>query len=144
MILGDETYNGIIDQILQHDLTGYDVYLVGSILHGEANDLDVVVIGHWDYDRLEAIFEPLKAVAKLDLYWQSEYPFEWGQSVIPTFQMYRKWIGLDASPLKKSKGQLVGGFLQSKMKFPTVKSKIRKYEVKEPIQLIQNGEQIYF
>ena len=143
MILGDEQYQSIINQILQHDFTGYDVYLVGSILHGNANDLDVVVVGDWDYERLAAIFEPLNAVAKLDLSWV-ENAIEFGHSTIPTFEMYRKWIGLNASPKRKSSGQLVGGFLQSKMKLPTVKSKIRKYEVKQPIQLIQNGEQIYF
>ena len=65
MRLGDAKFKEIINAISQYDLTGYDVYVVGSIIRGRAaNDLDVVIVGEWDHDRLASIFEPLNEIEK--------------------------------------------------------------------------------
>lgn len=144
MILGDETYQAIVDQIMQHDLTGYDVYLVGSVTKRNARDLDVAIVGPWDYERLAAIFESLSGVKYLDLSWCANAPETYSWYDAPRRVANRKWIGLDASPRKKSSGQLFGGFIQNNVTLPTVKSKMRKYIDITPILIIQNGEQIYF
>lgn len=62
MYLGDPKFNTIFDRLLTHDLTGYDVYLMGSILRGRANDIDIIIVGDWDYDRLSVIFKDMKTI----------------------------------------------------------------------------------
>ena len=143
MTLGDEQYQHIIDQVLQHDLTGYDVYLMGSITRGAAKDLDVAIVGEWDYERLAAIFEPLSAVSALDLYYQAVPPIAYDASMQPQGFRSIQWIGLDAHPAKK-RGQLLGGFVVRTFTVPNGKAKTLKHKLAEPILLIQNGEQIYF
>lgn len=143
MILGNEQYQAIIDQVLQHDLTGYDVYLMGSIIRGVANDLDVMIVGPWDYERLAAIFEPLSGVKYLDLYYSDQPPLAYQHSDLPQREKSIQWIGEDAHPRKKV-GQLLGGFVVRHFAVPNGKAKTLKHKYAEPILLVQNGEQIYF
>ena len=144
MRLGDAEYQAIIDQVLAYDLTGYDVYLMGSIIRGKANDLDVVIVGPWDYERLRALFEPLSGIDRLDLYYSDEPPLAYSHGDWPSRQLSVQWIGENANPRIQSRGQLLDGFLQRHFTIPNGKAKTLKHEYAEPILLVQNGEQVYF
>lgn len=145
MILGDAKFKEAIDRILEHDLTGYDVYVVGSIIRGKnSNDLDVIIVGEWDRERLESIFEPLHDTENLDLYFQTEPPLAWGCGSRRVRQRQMTWLGDGASLRKRSKGVEMGKFLLRWCNLPTPKSHARGYKYVEPLLVIQNGEQIYF
>jgi hypothetical protein len=145
MILGDAKYQELVSAILQYDLTGYDVYITGSIIRGRAaKDLDVVIVGEWDHDRLASIFEPLNEIKELDLYFQEVPPLAY--SAGSTLQRGRQlqWLGDSASLKKRSEGVEMGKFQLKWFTVPTPKSKARGYNYAEPLMIIQNGEQIYF
>lgn len=145
MRLGDAKFEELVNAILQYDLTGYDVYIVGSIIRGrDANDLDVVIVGEWDHDRLASIFEPLNEIKELDLYFQDVPPLAYSKG--STLQRGRQlqWLGDDASLKKRSEGVEMGKFQLKWFTVPTPKSKARGYTYVEPLLVIQNGEQIYF
>lgn len=145
MILGDAKFQELVSAILQHDLTDYDVYIVGSIIRRRAaQDLDVVVVGKWDHDRLASIFEPLNEIKELDLYFQEEVPLTWGAGSRRQRQKQMQWLGDGASLQKRSEGVELGKFQVKWHVTPTPKSKARGYAYVEPLMIIQNGEQIYF
>lgn len=145
MILGDAKFKELVNAISEYDLTGYDVYVVGSIIRGRAaNDLDVVIVGEWDHDRLASIFEPLNEIKELDLYFRSEEPFAY--SAGSRLLRYRalSWLGDGANLRRKSRGVQLGKFQLRWYTVPTPKAKARGYTYAEPLMIIQNGEQIYF
>lgn len=144
MILGDAKFTELLNAVLAQELGQYDVYLGGSIIRGKARDLDVFMVGEWDYEVARAIALGLEPYRKIDLYFQEEPPQAYQANDLPHRVRSTQWIGENPTGKWQAKGQFNRGFLTRWFALPNGKSTTQGHAAVEPIHVIQNGEQIYF
>lgn len=144
MILGDTKFTELLNAVLAQDLGHYDVYLAGSIIRGKAKDLDVFIVGEWDYDVARRIALGLEPYTEIDLYFREEPPRNYQANDRPYRVKSTQWIGENPNARKRSKGQFNKGFLTRWFELPNGKANTLKHSLAQPIHVIQNGQQIYF
>lgn len=149
MRLGDEEYKGFIDLLMDLDWHDYDAYLVGGITGDwDTPDIDIVVTGgNYEPEVIRDILEQAQILGPFDIvYTQDKRIAEWTYGDPPVrIQFGRSYDRTHARAFARFGGVWQEGLYWLPFELPSKKMKRRKTaKYGKPIQLIQNGEQIYF
>lgn len=137
--LQDEQFKEYYTQLLQLDWTGYDVWAVGGIVSDwDTYDIDLVVFGERDEERIYSLFEQVKTIGPFSPFWTTD----------------ERAVNLDRTSRKPTLihvGYQTPAY-PNKLRFRTFKFPMTKQYLRmkqglyhgAPIQLIQNGSQVYF
>lgn len=131
--LEDPQCRAKLEQLFQLDWTDFDVWAVGGIVSDwETSDIDLVLLGEYDEPRIVDLMVAVKQIGLIDMFYTQDSRFHRHDAI------YRD---------KQRSAQIKNGKLEwNTLLFPTVKYRLKKKRglyYKEPVQLIQNGVQIY-
>ena len=148
MRLGDEEYKGFIDLLMDIDWYDYDAWLVGGIT-GDWNtpDIDLIMLGDYDPKKIKEIQLQARVLGPFDIcYSQDKRITEWTYGDQPIkVQFCRTYSKTNARAYARFGGVWQDDLYWLPFELPSRKMKQRKTaNYGKPIQLIQNGEQIYF
>lgn len=136
--LEDPQFRTYYNEMLQLDWTGLDVWVVGGIVSGwDTSDIDTIILGDRPEAEINALMLQLK---QLDGPWS---PFYAKNDRAVTWNRYSKTRTLIKVYLANPSSDTLR---EQTYKFPTQKNHLRMKKgiyVGEPVQLIQNGAQIY-
>lgn len=131
--LQDPQCQAKLEQLFQLDWTGFDVWAVGGIVSDwETSDIDLVLLGEYDEPRIVDLLLATRTIGQIDMYYTQDPRFHRHDAI------YRD--KLKVANVKHDKLEW------NTLLFPTVKYRLKKKQglyYKEPVQLIQNGVQIY-
>lgn len=136
--LEDTQFREYYSELLKLDWTGFDVWAVGGIVSDwETRDIDLVIYGERDEPRIIELFKALKQIGPFSPFWTED----------------ERAVKLDRYSRKQT---LITVRVQSDaypdrlrpitFKFPMTKQYMRMKRGMfhgEPVQLVQNGVQIY-
>ena len=135
--LQDPQFREYYSELLKLDWTGYDVWAVGGIVSDwETEDIDIIVFGPKDEPRINALFEALRP-----------WPFSpnWcADERALSIDRYSRMTTLITIGLRNPRDPNTLRYIVRK--FPMTKTLMRMRKGiyhGEPVQLIQNGVQIY-
>ena len=131
--LQDPQCQAKLEKLFQLDWTGFDVWAVGGIVSNwETPDIDLVLLGEYDEQRIVDLMVAVKQIGLIDMFYTQDSRFHRHDAI------YRD---------KQRSAQIKKGKLEwNTLLFPTVKYKMKRkkgFYYGEPVQLIQNGVQIY-
>ena len=135
--LTDQEFRGYFDQILDLDWSSFDLWAVGGIVSDwETHDIDCIILGPHYENRLCYLMNEMKKMGPWQPYWTCHPRPLIGNDV------HRTKI-LASIPDNLNKYKLHHMWI----KLPTLKQSMRKSRGivnGAPVQLIQNGSQVYF
>ncbi len=151
MILGDKEFQQAYHPIFNLDWTGYDLYLVGSLTGSESsNDIDATIVGPYDPPKILELLKSMEACGPWDVaYYGTTYePWRIGDStrMVPMGKS-KQSKHPRGNPRKSSDGkpgQWQDGIYWIKWELPSDKQMKNPERYADEIQLIQNGQQLYF
>lgn len=151
MILGDKEFKQAYQPIFNLDWTGYDLYLVGSLTNSESsNDIDAIIVGPYDPPKVIELLKGVEACGPWDIAYYGEVyqPYQMGDPVrmVPLGKSKDR-RRLSANPKKSSDGTPGAwqeGIYWLKWELPCAKRIANPERYADDIQLIQNGQQLYF
>jgi len=135
--LHDEKFVEYFAQVLELNWHGYDLWAVGGIVSDwDTHDIDCVILGDYDEPRLLQIMNRMKQLGPWSPYWtQDPKPF----------------VGNDEHRRKMRicfpDSNDTDFMMKTWWKWPNTKWMVRKRRGilnGDPVQLIQNGSQVYF
>ena len=151
MILGDKEFQQAYQPIFDLDWTGYDLYLVGSLTNSESsNDIDATIVGPYDPPKILELLKGVEACGPWDIAYNSEVYEPWrigdptrmvpmGKSKQSKFERGNPRKSSNGTP-----GQWQDGIYWLKWELPCDKQMKNPERYADEIQLIQNGQQLYF
>jgi len=148
MRLGDEEYKGFIDLLMDIDFYDLDVYMVGGITGDwDTPDIDLILTGTYDAERISEIMLEAEKLGPFDICYTQDERIKTWQYGDPNIrvQFCKTYDRTRAKAHARFGGVWQEGLYWLPFDLPSRKMKQRKTaNYGKPIQLIQNGEQIYF
>lgn len=146
MIKGDQEFLGYIDLLTDLNWSGLNVWLVGAITGDEdTSDIDIMITGQYLPEQLIHVMTEARKLGPFDVYYTTQDVTQWQIGDEPTKIMIAKpWDrGNDRATARKN-GAWQDGLYWTPWDLPSVKQLNEPHRYGANIQLIQNGEQIYF
>ena len=151
MILGDQEFQQAYQPIFDLDWHGYDLYLVGSLTNSESsNDIDAIIVGPYDPPKVLELLKGVEQCGPWDIAYNGEVyePFTMGDPVkrIPLGKSKDRFK-LKGNPRKDQHGRRglwQDGIYWIQWELPCAKRIENPERYADDIQLIQNGQQLYF
>ena len=135
--LADQKFRDHFNQVLKLDWTDFDLWAVGGIVSDwETYDIDCVIFGPYYENRLCYLMNEMKKLGPWSPYWTCH-----SHALITEHTHRTKILASIPDNLNKYKLQHMW------IKLPTYKQSVRKTKGilnGAPVQLIQNGSQVYF
>jgi hypothetical protein len=146
MILGDKEFQQAYQPIFNLDWTGYDLYLVGSLTGSESsNDIDATIVGPYNPPKVLELLKGVEACGPWDISYEGEVYKPWRIGDKP-----RRVPAGECRDRHKSgkgnqrKGVWQDGIFWNHFDLPATKQIANPERYADEIQLIQNGQQLYF
>tara|TARA_R100001198_G_scaffold96701_1_gene87917 strand:+ start:4709 stop:5167 length:459 start_codon:yes stop_codon:yes gene_type:complete len=152
MILGDTEFQQAYQPIFDLDWTGYDLYLVGSLTNAESsNDIDAIIVGPYDPPKVLELLKGVEQCGPWDIAYYGEVyqPYQMGDParMVPLGKSKDSRKPGKGNPKKSSngtRGVWQEGIYWLHWELPCAKRIANPERYADDIQLIQNGQQLYF
>ena len=145
MIKGDQEFLGYIDLLTDLNWSGLNVWLVGAITGDtETQDIDIMITGDYLPEQLIHVMTEARKIGPFDPYYTTQDVTLWNHDQGPVRLMIAKPWDRGNDRARTRSGAWQDGLFWIPWQLPTEKQIAEPGRYGENIQLIQNGEQIYF